>query len=594
MPIEFAPPQGGIEAPQLQPPQSESLLSALGQAQQVQQQRAMAPLVQQGAQLDLQQKQMQMRSQQALMKAYMDAGGDPDKTLQLAGKSGQVLPEHVMGFQQHLAALAETRAKTDEATNKVVDAKHEQMFNAYGPLFAEPDDTKRAAMLPGINAALLRSNPSIKPEELLQATDPNSIAGAKAGYTTYSSIKATSEAAKNDAEAKKNIAQATEADLNVKNTKRAQAIQELQGIIDPATGLPNPADWAAWTAAHPDIKVQGGTPTKESMQALQRTQVPVEKQPEYDLNASKARMGLMGNSEYDQFLLQYAKSLGKTPAQLTPAEGLQSFQKFAEVKQDPVMRANAIAQSNIAQVLKKAQVDQMPTVEDAKMLADDIRNHRLAPDQLSAIRGRGNGSLGLMIERELKKQDPTFDWEKASSEYTLAKSPAFQQTVRYMDYVGSSLGNVIRAADQLGNGKVRSINAVKNWGANQLNGVDIAKFNTDRLEVSDAIAKILQGGGTGGGTSDMKLKQAQDLIKDTDSPQVVRTVAGEIQSLIGNRRSALTKGTYLENAQPAAATSAATVPAAVSQVLSKAGPGIHTLSDGTKWMKAADGTITKQ
>lgn len=36
------------------------------------------------------------------------------------------------------------------------------------------------------------------------------------------------------------------------------------------------------------------------------------------------------------------------------------------------------------------------------------------------------------------------------------------------------------------------------------------------------------------------------------------------------------------------------VPAQVQSLLSKVGPGIHTLSDGSKWMKAADGTITKQ
>jgi hypothetical protein len=36
------------------------------------------------------------------------------------------------------------------------------------------------------------------------------------------------------------------------------------------------------------------------------------------------------------------------------------------------------------------------------------------------------------------------------------------------------------------------------------------------------------------------------------------------------------------------------VPEAVKTVLKGAGPGIHTLSDGTKWMTAADGTITKQ
>ena len=48
------------------------------------------------------------------------------------------------------------------------------------------------------------------------------------------------------------------------------------------------------------------------------------------------------------------------------------------------------------------------------------------------------------------------------------------------------------------------------------------------------------------------------------------------------------------NAAPTAAAPAAAVPANVQAVLSSAGPGVHTLSDGSKWLKAADGTITQQ
>lgn len=40
--------------------------------------------------------------------------------------------------------------------------------------------------------------------------------------------------------------------------------------------------------------------------------------------------------------------------------------------------------------------------------------------------------------------------------------------------------------------------------------------------------------------------------------------------------------------------SAPSVPANVARLLSKAGPGIHTLTDGTVWKKDTDGTITKQ
>lgn len=53
---------------------------------------------------------------------------------------------------------------------------------------------------------------------------------------------------------------------------------------------------------------------------------------------------------------------------------------------------------------------------------------------------------------------------------------------------------------------------------------------------------------------------------------------------------------YHSNFKPAvkAAASGGAVPDAVKNVLKSAGPGIHTLSDGTKWMVAADGTVSKR
>ena len=122
-----------------------------------------------------------------------------------------------------------------------------------------------------------------------------------------------------------------------------QALQELSSID-------NQDQYSAWLQRNPFMKGRGAFPmySPGGKAALLRQAVPVKDQPQFDIDTQKARMGIMGNGEYDQFLGQYARSLGKTPAQLTPEEGLKSFQVFAEQKQDPVMRANAIAQSNLA------------------------------------------------------------------------------------------------------------------------------------------------------------------------------------------------------------------------------------------------------
>jgi hypothetical protein len=331
--------------------------------------------------------------------------------------------------------------------------------------------------------------------------------------------------------------------------QRGQAIAEAQAAMDPTTGIVSPSDQAAIQARYPKVKIPDLS-SSAFVQQFVRSGVPAEKIPEFDINTLKSRLGIMGNDRADFFMAKYAQNLGKTVPQLSYEEYARGAQEWAHYNKDPQMEAMALAQGNLAMAMKKMQLDQMPTAEDASNIAGDIRAHRLAPDQFSIIRGRGAGALGVMVEREMRKQDPEFNWEKASSEYNLVKSPTFQQNIRYMDYVNSSIDNVIRDAAALNNTKFRSINAMKNAAKDQLNNVDLAKFNTARTEVADSIAKVLQGGGTGSGTSDKKLEQGMGLIRDTDSLDVVRAVAGEIKSLMGNRRTELTRGTYMENAAP--------------------------------------------
>lgn len=111
---------------------------------------------------------------------------------------------------------------------------------------------------------------------------------------------------------------------------------------------------------------------------------------------------------------------------------------------------------------------------------------------------------------------------------------------------------VIDRAKKLDNFGVKGIASLINSGKNQVNNIDLKKFQTDATLVSDEIGKILQGGGTGSSTSDAKLKQASEILGKNDSPKAIAAALGDVQELIGFRRKALTRGTYLENAAPAA------------------------------------------
>lgn len=249
------------------------------------------------------------------------------------------------------------------------------------------------------------------------------------------------------------------------------------------------------------------------------------------------------------FLPAYAAKLGKTVTTLSPDETMKAFGVFKETNADPEMRASMLASRALADSVRALALKDEPTTEQAAMVAQDLMNHRMAPEQLSSIFG-GFGKAGQIFKRmvyaEGKKIDPNFNYEEASAEYGLVKSPSFQTNIRFMDSVRQSIPQVIQAAQVLANGKLKVANTIRNIGKSQFNNVDLGKFNTDRLLVADEIGKLLAGGGTGSQTSDSKLNQAMAIIKETDDPALVMSNLDEVNKLLGYRRGALTKGTYLE------------------------------------------------
>jgi hypothetical protein len=248
------------------------------------------------------------------------------------------------------------------------------------------------------------------------------------------------------------------------------------------------------------------------------------------------------------------RPLSDSQLQIVDAKAMQDYKTQ---NADPDLRAAALAQRNIAGLLAQMQLNNQPTKEQASSVADDLVNHRIAPEQLASLfstRGAAGMAFKLQVASEAKKIDPTFNFEAASAEYQLAKSPGFQNTVRYMDSTMESMPQLLKNAQALNNVSVRSVNKLINAGKNEFNNVDLKKFKTDVTFVGDEIAKILAGGGTGNVTSDAKLKQGQDVFSTSDDPQAIAAALGEVQSLMGNRRRALTRGTYMEGSSASTGT----------------------------------------
>lgn len=180
------------------------------------------------------------------------------------------------------------------------------------------------------------------------------------------------------------------------------------------------------------------------------------------------------------------------------------------------------------------------------------------------------------------------------------------------------LGVLQEAAKDLKNGNLTAINQLANGigAATGNDAVTVYKTIVHRLgpEVTKAYV-------AGGGSAGERGTNEEDFDVNLGPEQIQRNIgiSGVLaESLIKSLEKRHNDGTFgqsslkmlddehrqildhLKGSAPAnlrgAGGAAAVVPANVKAVLSSSGvgPGVHTLSDGSKWMKAADGTITKQ
>lgn len=266
--------------------------------------------------------------------------------------------------------------------------------------------------------------------------------------------------------------------------------------------------------------------------------------------------GAKPQDQYQTFKDAYVKKLlgpdGKWE-DLSADQQLAVDAAYTKSKIDPTTAALAQSNAEIRNLLLKNQLGQEPTKDDAQAAAKAILEHRLAPSQAQLLGGMGNANMfKRMVILEAMKEDPSFNWEQAESDYQFGKSPALQGMVRFIDETSQSIPRLVASADQLANSKVRFANGLQNMSKEQLNNPQLRQFQVDALAVSDGVAKALQGGGTGSGTSDRKLDQAQKLIRETDDPEVVKSAVQEIHELLKIRRTNLTRGTYMATPEGAA------------------------------------------
>lgn len=203
--------------------------------------------------------------------------------------------------------------------------------------------------------------------------------------------------------------------------------------------------------------------------------------------------------------------------------------------------------------------------EGTQNLASQLVNGMLAPGELSK-RTTGTSSYNDVLTAADKYSMATtgkhFNIAKADSDYKFATNPNTKNTLNFLgslvgaddgsgNFSGGNLGELIRLSDERvhapyvtlsgvtihGIQGFPALNNVKQWAAIQTGNPDVAQYYTTLLEVSDQVAKVLQGGGSGSGTSDAKLKQAESLFQKGFTPVQMKAVAASLQDLLANRAS---------------------------------------------------------
>lgn len=262
-----------------------------------------------------------------------------------------------------------------------------------------------------------------------------------------------------------------------------------------------------------------------AFQELQYQQKTLPNSDPYTLSPGDTRYDAQGN-----IISQAPAATGKTIG--TPATGV--YQQNAD--------------GSFTQVMAPVGGD------NVQSLAQELVTGNLAPADLSK-RSTGIGSYNdiLNAANQISQQlyGKPFDIAKASTDYTYANNKTTQDTLNYLgsltgganDPSGGNLGQLISLSAQvaqpkgllgLGQSNFPALNDATQWAKLSSGDPQIAAYYATLLEVSDQIAKVLQGGG-GSGTSDAKLAQAQSLFQKGFTKDQISSVASSLKDLLGNR-----------------------------------------------------------
>jgi hypothetical protein len=141
-----------------------------------------------------------------------------------------------------------------------------------------------------------------------------------------------------------------------------------------------------------------------------------------------------------------------------------------------------------------------------------------------------------------EKYGKPYNAAQQQSDYKFATNVQTQNTLKYLnsltgnDNKSGNLGALVSMSDKITRTEFPAINNAAAWSRLQSGDPAIAGYKAAVTEVADQVAKILQGGGSGAGTSDAKLKEAQSLLSSGFTKAQIKEVASTLRTLLANRK----------------------------------------------------------
>ena len=465
---------------------------SLQEQQQSLQQNAMA----------LEQTRRTLQSQTAVMQAFQAANGDPDKASQLAAQNG-ALPADVINLRNLGIKQRTDIANLDDKTLQNHTRHTDIAQGALNSVLQLPED-QAAAQWPKTIQGMIDDGNLTQAQLTQSGLDPQTYPGHEragiflAGLNGYGKYLESEQA--------KREQQTFESNLPKLQAESAQAVSkkaaEDLGIVT------DQDSYDKWAADHKQVaSVLGPTYDPGKVKLFQRSVIPPEKQPEFDL--AQAKLGAQ-QAMLKQSPAQLQASVAavippndpmfqSTLDRMTRMAALGDAEGMGKILQD------AYDQRGRVQVAKETKANQinldMGSVNNnaqADATAKGIANYQIAP--LSGFAMRSPAGIALM--GKVLQENPDFHGEyyntfqKTENDATTGK---IGTSANALNTMMGHLQVLDTAADALKNNDVQAINRIANFLGAQVGQTPKTTYDTIVHRIGPEVTKayLASGGSVG-------------------------------------------------------------------------------------------------